>query len=243
MQATAMLLKCLSNFWRSFEILLINCEVLKWTKYCVFSAAGADNANANFNSIIFTIKYKILHVPVVTLLAKDNKKLSKYLSKGFEGSVYWREYKTKSENKNTTNEYRYFLEPNFDVVNKLFVLVHSDHNAGSKRFKTWTYYSPKGIIDNYHVIINGKNFYHQAIDSNIKRYEEIRKSNTGQGEDYATGCLLDCDYIKNRYRLITVDLSGQKELNADPKAIEQIEFVEQLKIQTMGLLLRNTCLS
>ena len=64
------------------------------------SAAGADNTNANPN-IIFTIKDTKLHVPVVTLSARQNKKLSKLLSKRFERSNYWNEYKTKSENKNT----------------------------------------------------------------------------------------------------------------------------------------------
>ena len=73
------------------------------------------------------------------------------------------------------------------------------------------------------MIINGKNFYDQAIDSDIKRYEEIRKLITQQGEDYTTGCLLDYDYIKNLYRLIR-----QRELDADAKAIQQIEFVWHL---------------
>ena len=68
-----------------------------------------------------TIKDTRVYVPVVTLSARDNQKLSKLLSKGFERSVYWNEYKTKSENKNTTNEYRYFLESNFVGVNGLFV--------------------------------------------------------------------------------------------------------------------------
>ena len=52
---------------------------------------------------------------------------------------------------------------------------------------------------------------------------------TGQSEDYTTGCLLDYEYVKNRYRLIAVDLSRQKELDVDPKVIQQIEFVGQLK--------------
>ena len=77
------------------------------------------------------------------------------------------------------------------------------------------------------MIISGKNFYHQPINSDIKRYKEIRKLTTGQGEDYTTGCLLDYDYIKNHYRLIAVDLSRQKEVDADPKAIQQIKFVGQ----------------
>ena len=45
-------------------------------------------------------------------------------------------------------------------------------------------------------MINGKNVYGQPIDSDTKRYKEIRKLITAQGEDYATGCLLDYDYIK-----------------------------------------------
>ena len=87
---------------------------------------------------------------------------------------------------------------------------------------------PKGFTDNYNVIINGKNFYDQATDSDIKRCEEIKKLTTGQGEDYTTGCLLDYDYFKSHYRLITVALSRQKELDADPKAIQQIGFVGKL---------------
>ena len=193
------------------------------------SAAGNGNVNGNDDNTIFTIKDTKSYVPVVTLSARENKKLTKFLSKGFERSVYWNEYKTKSENKNTTNEYRYFLKPNFLGVNRLFVLVYSNEDVDSKRFKAKRYYLPKGVIKSYNVIINGKNFYDQAIDSDIKRYEGIRKLTTGQCEDYTTGCLLNYDYIKNHHRLIAVDLSRQKELDAHPKAIQQIEFVGQLK--------------
>ena len=52
---------------------------------------------------------------------------------------------------------------------------------------------------------------------------------TRRGEDYTTECLLDYDYIKSHYKLIAVGLSRQKELDADPKVIQQIEFVGQLK--------------
>ena len=66
---------------------LINCKVelkFKWTKYCILSAAGTDNANANFNDIIFIIKDTKLYVHFVTSSAKDNQKLTKRLSKDFE---------------------------------------------------------------------------------------------------------------------------------------------------------------
>ena len=56
-------------------------------------------------------------------------------------------------------------------------------------------------------------------DSDIKRYKEIRKLTTGEGEAYTTGCLFDYNYIKINFRLITVGLSGQKDVDADPKAI------------------------
>ena len=61
--------------------------------------------------------------------------------------------------KKTTNEYRYFLKSNFVGVNRLFVKVYSNQDNDSKRLKTWRYYLPKGISDNYNVIINEKNFY------------------------------------------------------------------------------------
>ena len=70
-----------------------------------------------------------------------------------------------------------------------------------KGFNARKYYLPKGIIKNYNVIINGKSFYNQAIDSDIKPYDaEIRKLTTGQVDDSITGCLLDYDYIKTCYR-------------------------------------------
>ena len=103
----AVSLNYVSNFLRSLEIPSINVKVklkLKWKKYCVFSGAGADNANnVDSNYIIFTIKDIKSYVPVVTFSAKDNQKLSKFLSKVFERLVYWNEYKTKSDNKNMTN--------------------------------------------------------------------------------------------------------------------------------------------
>ena len=85
------------------------------------------------------------------------------------------------------------------------------------------------IYQNELLIVVMSSSMEKTIDSEIKRYEEIRKLTTGQGEDYTTGCLLDYDYIKNHYRLMAVDLSRQKELDAYPKSIQQIEFVGQLK--------------
>ena len=86
--------------------------------------------------VIFVIKGTKLCVPVVALSARDDQKLSKRLRKGFRRLAYLTEYKTKSEKKNTTNEYRYFLKPNFAEVNILLILVYSNQYNDSKRFKT-----------------------------------------------------------------------------------------------------------
>ena len=111
----------------------------------------------------------------------------------------------------------------------MFILAYTNVDGNTKRFNARKYYLPKDLIKNFNAIINQKNFYDQAVDSGIKRYEEIRELTTDQGEGYTTGCLLDYDYIKNHYRLIVADLSRQKELDAHPKAIPQTEFIRKLK--------------
>ena len=73
-------------------------------------------------------------------------------------------------------------------------------------------------------MIDGKNFFDQLVKNNEVTYENIRKIATGQGDDYKTGCSLDYIYFKNYYKMIVVDLSKQQGLDADPKAMQQINF-------------------
>ena len=84
-------------------------------------------------------------------------------------------------------------------------------------------------MNNYNIEIDGRNFYDQPINDSIKQYHEVRKVSTGQGDDYPTGCLLDFAYFEKNYRLIAVDLSKQKALDADPRAIQQIIFTGKIK--------------
>ena len=71
---------------------------------------------------------------------------------------------------------------------------------------------------------DGRTFYDQPINDILKQYDEVRKVSTEYGDDHTTGCLLDYAYFKDNYRLIAVDLSKQKALDADPRAIQQIVF-------------------
>ena len=58
----------------------------------------------------------------------------------------------------------------------------------------------------------------------INQFQIKLKTATGKGSDYTTGCLLDYHYHKHHYQLIACDLSKQKSLNADPRAIQQLKF-------------------
>ena len=77
-------------------------------------------------------------------------------------------------------------------------------------------------------MINGENLFDQPIKNKKVTYENIRKIATGQGDDYTTGCLLDYSYFMDTYKMIAVNLSKQQALDADPKAIQQIDFTANL---------------
>ena len=77
-------------------------------------------------------------------------------------------------------------------------------------------------------MIDGKNFFDHPINSMNKKYENIRKIATGKGDDYITGCFLDYPYFKENYKMMAIDLSRQNELDADPRAIQQINFTANL---------------
>ena len=78
-------------------------------------------------------------------------------------------------------------------------------------------------------MILGKNFFNQPIKSKTKTSKNIRKITVGQGDDYTTGCLLDSSYFKDHYKMIEIDLRKQQALDADPRAIRQINFTENLE--------------
>ena len=77
-------------------------------------------------------------------------------------------------------------------------------------------------------MINGENFFDQPIKNKKTTYENIRKIATGQGDDYTTDCLLDYSYFADTYKMIAVDLSKQKALDADPRAIQPLNFTSNL---------------
>ena len=78
-------------------------------------------------------------------------------------------------------------------------------------------------------MINGKFFFDQPVKNNKVTYKNIRKTATGQRDDYTTTCLLDYAHLKDNYKMIAVDLSKKKTLDAAPNAIHQINFTSNLE--------------
>ena len=199
---------------------LINCKIklnFTWKKECVLST---DNGNA-----VFIINDTKMYVPVVTLSKEDNKDFIEQQNKGFQRSIYWNKYKTKEINENAdANVFKYIsLDPSFQGINRLFVMACSRANNQPTRNGQQKYYLPRIDLEKY-VIIDGRNFYDNPIEHDIEKYGELKRVMIGKGEDYTTESLLEFNYFDKHYKLVAVDLSKQRELDADPRAIQQIEF-------------------
>ena len=216
-------LEYLSNFWRTLEMPLINFEVnliLTWSSTCVLVSTNNANQNATF-----AITDTKLYVPVVTLSTQENTKFFQQLKSGFERVINWNKYLSKPELLAQNPNLNHLVEPSFQGVNRLFVLAfENDYDRTSYD----EYYLPRVEIKDYNALINGENVFDQSIKNNKITYDNIRKIDTGQGDDYTTGCLLDYLYFKDTYKIIAVDLSIQQALDADPRAIRQTNFTANL---------------
>ena len=125
-------LKYLSNFWRSLEMPLISRKIelsLNWIERCLLTVA---------NTAIFKITDAKHYVPIVTLSAEGNVKLSKLLSEGFKRIVYWNEYKVTDNipvhiaNSNEGKSIRQLLDSSNQGVKRLLVLAYNNKEGNNK---------------------------------------------------------------------------------------------------------------
>ena len=127
-------LKYLSNFWRSLNIPLINCEVeliLTWFKNCLLISKSTRDADYNVpidrkidvpENAIFQITDTKLYVPVVTLSKENDIKPSEQLKTGFKRTIKWNKYRSQMMVQPQNNNLKYLIDPTFKNVNRLFVL-------------------------------------------------------------------------------------------------------------------------
>ena len=232
-------LKHLSNFWRHLDIPLINCEVeliLTWFKNCVLIDMSTRVANYGANPVVYEIDnpenatFKItdvkLFVPVVSLSKENDIQLLEQLKTGFKRTIKWNKYRSQMSIQPQNNNLNYLTDPPFTSVNRLFVLSFPRNNNTDSRYSFSNYYVPKVKVNDFKVLIDGKNFFDLSVKNDEEAYEKI--IDMSNNHDYTTGNLLDFAYFKKHYRLIAVDLSKQTKLK-DP---QQINFI--------GKILRNT---
>ena len=146
-------LKYLSNFWRTLEMPLINCEVnliLTWSSNCVLIATSVQN-----QAVTFEITDTKLYVPVVTLSTQENTKFLQQLKSGFKIVINWNKYLSKLELLAQNPNLNHLVEPSFQGIKRLFVLAFENDD---ERRSDDEYCLPTVEIKDYNIVINGENF-------------------------------------------------------------------------------------
>ena len=162
-------LKHLSNFWRSVNIPLINCEVeliLTWFKNCVLIDKSTRDANYNANfrvskidnpeNATFQLTDTKLYVPVVTLSKEIDIKLLEQLKLGFKRTLKWYKCRSQMTIQPQNSNLNYLIDPTFTNVNRLFVSSFPRNNNTDSRYSYSKYYVQKVEINDYNVLIDGK---------------------------------------------------------------------------------------
>ena len=137
-------LKYLSNFWKSLDISLINCEtelILTWTKNCVLADMTVRDAGNNNDppaivaptGLEFQITDTKLYVPVVTLSKENDIKLLEQLKSGFKRTIKWNKYRSQMSIQSNNNNLNYLIDPTFTYVNRLFVFSFTRNANGDQR--------------------------------------------------------------------------------------------------------------
>ena len=144
-------LKYLSNFWRTLEMHLINCEVnliLTWSSICVITVSNGAGT--------FAITDTKFYVPVVTLSTQENTKFLQQLKSGFKRVINWNNYLSKPELLAQNPNCNHLVEPTFQGVNRLFFLAFE---GDEQRASQEAYYLANVEIKDYNIMINGENFF------------------------------------------------------------------------------------
>ena len=169
----------------------------------------------------FAIADTKLYVPVVTLSTQDNAKLLQKLKSGFKRTINWNKYQPKVSILAPNLHLDYLIDPSFQGVNRLLVLSFENSTDRTVHAK---YYLKAVEIKDYNVMMDGQNVFDQLVKNNLRTDDNIRKIAICQGDDYTAGCLLDYNNFKDYYKMIPIDLNKQQVLDADPKAIQKINF-------------------
>ena len=202
---------------------------LKWNKRCVITSQqrniNLDGGNANPpTGATFDIDDCKLYIPVITLSKDDEIKLLTNLKSGFKRELKWNKYRSQMSTEAINSNLSILIDPTFTNVIRLFVLAYQN-NADRQSF--FQFYLPRVMIKDFNVIIDKLAFFDLPIKTEEEAYEKI--IDISKNNEYTTGNLLDYDYFKKYYKLITIDLSKQQVLQENEDLIQQINFVGRLE--------------
>ena len=164
-----------------------------------------------------------MYVPVVTLSTENDNKLLEQLKTGFKRTIKWNKYRSEMSNQTKTNNLNYLIYTTFTNVNRLFVLTFENEDDRTSFSK---YYVPKVEIKDFNVLIDRKPFFEIPVKNKEEAYETIIEMS--KNNDYATGNLLDYEYLKDHYKLVEIELSKKIELE-NPDLKQQINFIGRLE--------------
>ena len=182
-------LKHLSNFWRSLNIPLTNCEVeliLTWSKNCILADMTERDAGNNNDppaivvptELEFKITNTKLFVPAVTLSKENDIKLLEQLKSGFKRNIKWNKYRSQLTIQPQNNNLNYLIDPTITKVNRLFVLsfqrIAGENNTTKDYRDSFShYYVPKVEVKDFNVLIDRKDFFDLSVKNEEEAYEKI----------------------------------------------------------------------
>ena len=167
------LLKYLSNFWRTLDLPLINCEIelsLSWSRYCVMSeistvSRAVPNTDpvryevaTTINSATFQINNAKLYVPVVTLSINNNLNFLENTERGFKRTSSWNNCRSEITIQSKNNNLDYLIVPTFRNIDRLFVLLFKNGNIVPTRDLFRKYYILLVEIKDFNALIYNKLF-------------------------------------------------------------------------------------
>ena len=209
-----MSLRYFSNFLRTIKMPLINCEVnffLTWSEKCIIVSGNYGNWEPKW-----AITDTRLYVPVVTLSAQNNKKLLHRLKTAFKKTINWNKYQSEPTLQTLKRYSNHLIDPSFQRL-KIFLVSSFENDAYLRSYKQ--YFPPTVEIKDDKVMIDKSNIFDRPIKNDSITNGSVQNTVTGQG---------DYKFLKNYYIMIAMDLSKQQDIDADPRAIQQINFTANL---------------
>ena len=183
-------LKYRSNFWRSLDLPLINCEIeleISWTNGCVWI-----EQNNNITGMNFLITSTKLYIPVVTLFINDNIKFLENTKQRFKRTIYWKKYRSEITIQPKRNILDYLIDTTFRNINRLYLLSFKKGNDDPTRDSFEKFYMPLAEIRDFNELIDNIPFFDQPVKNKQEVYQKLMEML--KNDDYTTGNLLDYLY-------------------------------------------------